>query len=209
MSYRLLDTMTVPPGRWTYKDPATGEPFDGGSLDGTIKLVVKHRAGNRLARQSYEEIDEDVQAQICQRIGPQWCQHMKDGVWGFAEINLDRIKSGTKSLLSWARSALKGEDPYVDEVEANRRAAICAKCFCNEPLRGCYGCGLGDTLRTLLVETKGERFTAYDDRLHACKICGCANAAQVWVRADILSKGVSDHQRECYTEVPDCWKRAL
>lgn len=208
MSYRLLSTMTVPPGGWEYVEPRTGEKFKGGSLVELTAKVQKHRESNNLWPISETEVQVEIENQICQRVGHEWCQFMKAGQWGFS-INFDKIRAGTRSLLGWAKAAVTGEDPYVNEAEANRRAEICSKCWANKAITGCYGCGLADRIREMLVQAKGSRWTQHDAKLHACVVCGCANAAQVWIKEEILAPAVTEEQRECYREIPNCWKAAL
>lgn len=209
MSYRLLNPNMVPPGGWEYREPRIdGPPFRCGDLSCLVRKVQECRQYNGFERQETQEVQADIEEQICQRVGHEWCEHMKAGQWGFS-ISFDRIKAGTVALLGWAKAAFSGEDPYTDEAEANRRAEICSRCWANKAITGCYGCGLADAIRGMLVEAKGSRRTAIDDKLHACLVCGCSNAAQVWIKPEILAKGITDHQRECYSEIPACWKRDL
>lgn len=208
MSYRLLSTNMIPPGGWEYRQPDTGEAFKKGCFGDLIAAVFKHRLSNGLKRADPESVSEDVQDQICKRVGHDWCEHMKAGQWGFS-ISLDRIQTGTKALLGWARAAFLGQDPYVDQAEANRRAAICANCWANKAIAGCMGCGLGGQIRDMLVEAKGNRYTPSDEKLHSCLVCECANQAQVWIKPEILAPAITTHQAECYGEIPGCWKANL
>lgn len=208
MSYRLKNRMHVPPDGYSYREPETGEVFNGGCLEGTVQLVMTHRKANDIARPDHDEAQEDVEDQICKRVGGQWCDPMKLGEWGFS-ITLDKIQAGTKALFAWGKAAFTGQDPYVDQNEANRRADICSKCWANKSIPGCIGCGALDKLRELLVEAKGSRNTPYDDKLAACLVCGCSNAAQVWIKPEILGGAMSDHQRGCYAEISNCWKNNL
>lgn len=208
MSYHLNNPMHVPPGGYRYVQPETGEVFDGQCLSGTVDLVGRHRQTMSLARPSPDEIRADVEDQICMRVGHEWCSHMKAGSWGF-RVDWDTIQAGTRALMAWALAAVKGENPYVDQAEANRRAAICSKCWANHSIGGCAGCGMADRIRDLLTDAKGDRRTPLDERLGHCLVCGCSNAAQIWIRPDLLDGAMSDHQRACYGEIPNCWKSKL
>lgn len=205
MSYRLKNTMHVPPGGYLYVQPETGISFDGKSLFETTRLVTLHREQNGLDRPNLNDVRADIEAQICMRVGYEWCEHMEAGKWGF-KVDWDTIQAGTKSLMAWALAAIKGENPYVDQSEADRRAVICSKCWANQRIPGCAGCGLMDKVRSLVTEAKGDRHTLLDDRLAACLVCGCSNQAQVWIRGDLLKGAMSDHQRACYEEIGGCWK---
>ena len=185
MSYRLLTTNTVPPGGWRFFESQTGEWFKGGDYLMLVSNVQKHRRSNNLSRQEEAQVAEDVQDQICKHAGHEWCEHMKAGQWGFS-IDFDKIKAGTAALVGWAATAFSGQDPYVDQGEANRRAEICSKCCANQAIKGCYGCGLADRIREFLVDAKGARSTPFDDKLQACLVCGCANQAQAWIKPEIL-----------------------
>jgi hypothetical protein len=209
MSYRLQSTNVIPPGGWEYREPRIdGPPFKAGDYAGLVQKVMTCRRRNNFERPGKEEVEADIQQQICQRVGHEWCDHMKAGQWGFS-ISFDRIKTGTVALLGWATAALKGQDPYVDDATANRRAEACAKCWANKATGGCISCGLGDQIREMLVEAKGDRWTAFDQQLESCIVCGCANQAQVHIKGEILRAGITDHQRECYAEIPGCWKAEL
>ena len=208
MSYVLKSTNMIPTGGWLYVEPETGVRFKGGSFADTVAFVTKHRVANSLPRTSETEVRQDIENQICQRVGHEWCEHMKSGQWGFS-IDFDKVKAGTRSIWGWAKALLTGQDPYVDEVEATRRADICSKCWANQAIAGCYGCGLRDQIAEMVTEVKGSRRTKYDDKLHACLVCGCDNSVQVWIRADILADAATPHQQECYAEIPGCWKASL
>lgn len=198
--------MHVPPGGFGYRQPETGQTLDGQSLTGTVDLVFRHRLANSLPRATQEEVDEDVQHQICVRCGREWCSNTKLSFLGEG-VSFEKLKAGTFSLATWAITSIRGQDPYVSEEEANRRAEICSRCWANKAISGCYGCGLGDRIREVLVEAKGDRRTQYDDQLQACLVCGCSNQAQVWIKPEILAAGMTDQQREVYREAQvGCWK---
>jgi len=209
MSYRLQSTSVVPPGGWEYREPRIkGPAFRAGDYLGLVQKVIACRRANNFERQGEEEVKADIEQQICQRVGHNWCDHMKAGQWGFS-ISFDRIRSGTAALLSWAKVSFTGQDPYVDSQTAADRAAACSKCWANKRIAGCYGCGLADQIREMLVDAKGGRQTPFDQELEACLVCGCANQAQVWLKPEILSAGMTERQRECYKDIGGCWKADL
>lgn len=52
----------------------------------------------------------------------------------------------------------------------------------------------------------GGETTSYDDKLKACAICACSNAAQVHVPIEFLQAGVTEQMMSEFALVPDCWK---
>ena len=81
--------------------------------------------------------------------------------------------------------------------EAERRAAICAKCPRNVPIRGCMGCS--GLIPKLLKVTKGAS-TSLDQELKGCSVCGCQLKAKVHLPTAV-STGDEDRH-----DFPDwCW----
>jgi len=60
-------------GGFTYVQPDTGFLFDGNTpWRAQLRQIRAHRIGNRLARQSLEEIADDLEAYTCNRL-PNLC----------------------------------------------------------------------------------------------------------------------------------------
>lgn len=205
MNYRLKNPALVPPEPgYEYVQPETGARFNGGSVADTVIMVVRHRAGNGLPRTEPAEVEADVHNQICQRLGGEWCDHMTN--WSFP-TDWDTVREGTKSLTSWALTALTGESPYVDASEAERRAEICSKCFMNQKARTCLSCGFGDLVRGLISSTSGPDGTRYDAAIHVCTVCGCLLTKKVHLKKEVINRWASDKQRHAYDEIPNCWMK--
>lgn len=200
MSLRLKDRRKVPPTGYAYREPATGATIDGKSLEETTSLVMLHRAANNLPRQSHDEVFEDVETQLCQLLGPQWCENARQ--WGF-QNDWPSIVAGTRTLTAWAFERVKGGNPYVTQEEAEARAEACSKCFLNQRGGGCMSCGFVDLVRSLLAETPDPGRTKFDDRLNTCSVCGCLLQKKVWLRRDLIQS--TPEQQEAYASLPWCW----
>jgi hypothetical protein len=210
MNCKLRQTSMVPPGGYWYREPSTGVIRDGQSLVGTIKQTVEHRLSNNLPRQSFEEAREDIECQICQRIPPEFCTDPRCSVVAPERVTTRMLITGSLALWKWISSKLSGREPFVDQAEADRRAAICARCFLNvAKLQSCSNCAKGETLREAIGVTIGDRTTNRDGALGACGVCGCLNRITVWFSGEIISETMTDDLRAKYKTVPGCWKSGL
>tara|TARA_R110000868_G_scaffold64854_5_gene194630 strand:- start:6622 stop:7248 length:627 start_codon:yes stop_codon:yes gene_type:complete len=208
MKYQLKDPMMVPPTGFVYTQPETGAKLDGQSMSGTISLMLRHRTANGLPRQTFEEASEDLQQQLCQQLGYAWCKNMVVESWSF-RMDWDTIKAGTRTLMALAGEKLAGGNPYVDQAEAERRAAICCNCFANKRMGECLSCGLANLIQQLVAESVQPGATSKDDRLSGCMVCGCLLTKKVHVKDEIIKAGLSDKQKAAYAEIPACWMNGI
>lgn len=207
--YRLRNQALVPPnGGYKFKEPATGAEFDGQSLSETVRLVARHRTANAIGRLTEEEVQADVEDQICKRAGHEWCRNMNAERWGF-RLSWDTIVAGTKTLATEALRTLGGKDPWCAQSEAERRAAICAKCFANQRGGECGGCGFMDLVRSAISETCSGQSTPSDALLESCQVCSCLLKCKVHYPNDVLKSSMTDRQRAAYGDVPECWMNDL
>lgn len=211
--YRLKNTAIKPPGAldhgsFWYKQPETGADFDQGSLIETEEAVLKHRVINALPRATIEEVDEDVQDQICKRVGHQWCRNMNAEQWGFS-FGWDHVKAGTKTLATEALRVLSGREAWCDQAESERRAAICVNCFANQRGGQCMSCGFQDLVREVIGATCSHVQTKSDDRLNSCQVCSCLLKCKVHYPSDVLKFSMSERQRAAYYDIPECWMNTL
>lgn len=211
--YKLKNHAVKPPGgidhgSFFYKQPETGMEFDKDSLFETVAAVSVHRTTNGLARASEVETGDDVEDQICKRVGHQWCRNMKAEQWGF-RLGWDDIKAGTKTLATQAVRTLQGQVPWVVQAEAERRAAICVKCFANRRGGGCLSCGFMDLVREVISHTCADVQTKVDDRLNSCECCGCLLKCKVHYKDSVLIAGMSERQKSAYADIPECWMNTL
>ncbi len=206
MSYKLKDLSLVPPTGYAYTCPCCGVQIDGRSLYETVRMVTAHRIANGLSRANEIDVDEDVQTQLCQQLGDSFCKNIAADSWNF-RMDIDTIKAGTRTLMSWATESVKGGNPYCSQEEAERRAAICATCFANKRMGECLSCGLGNLISSLMAESVDAGTTKLDDKLQSCMVCGCLLQKKVHIRADLIKS--SDIQKAAYAEIPKCWHNKI
>jgi hypothetical protein len=117
---------------------------------------------------------------------------------------IDKVNSWLMNVYSGGVEQLK----YVNALEANRRAAICARCPKNKQWRdSCTSCNAHakraiDTNVVLLSQNKR---TPNHDRLFACSVTGQENKVSVWL-------DVKHHERRkrfLDKLPPQCWLKTL
>lgn len=208
-NYRLKNAAIVPPeGGFIYRQRETETDFYGAGLDDLVKQVATHREKNTLPGPDYATVQQEVENQICQRVGHEWCRNMNAQQWGF-RLSWDNIAAGTKTLGAEAIRALLGSPKYCAPEEAERRARICVGCFANQRGGGCASCGFMDVVREVVGATCGEVRTSVDDRLNACQVCSCLLKCKVHYPADLLAATMTDQQRQAYADVDWCWMNKL
>lgn len=96
----------------------------------------------------------------------------------------------------------------VDQVEANRRAEICAQCHNNVQMDiglkvGCCGRGLSGVLNPITDKIIQNRTTPSDNQLKSCQLCGCYLRLKVWAPLEALQATKEDSNAW-----PDfCWMK--
>lgn len=112
------------------------------------------------------------------------------------------VMTGTQSML---RFIVAGR-PLVTGDEAERRAAICAKCPFNVPFSTPCG-GICDSLKKMVQAVVGAVTTSQDHALKSCYFCGCFLQSAVWLPVDIQLKPLTQAQKDKLNSVPNCWKK--
>lgn len=196
---RLSGTMLTPPGGYQFKHPISGLHFERHTWSLLRMDVTNHCAAN-----GYPEVsDDEIQQQMCERLGPKLAKRFCTGDGVSVEgvsLKWTDILNGTKVMAGFI---LAGR-PLVDRAEAERRAEICSLCSRNVPYH--KPCG-GDCpeLEQVVTTIVGSEGTARDLELHACSVCRCSNKAQVWVPIEHLKRGVPDEMLPLFPET--CWKK--
>jgi hypothetical protein len=149
--------------------------------------------------------EEEVEREICPRY-PDMCYETDVRVPKLGgRLGLGDIVSGTKNLL---RFKIAGS-PLVSQEEANRRAAICAKCPWNTDFQMPCGGGCG-ALKGLAQQFIGNQTTPYDNNLKSCSICHCYNSVAVWLPVGIQWQTLNDEQKLQFEFAAEssmgCWK---
>lgn len=200
----LKDKHFVPPSGFEYRQPETGVKLNGFSFTDTVRIVIEHRKANSLDRQSLDEVTEDVETQMCHRVPSHFCNNCDHPDW---ELSGGSIVHAAQALGKVLEGAVTGQSVFVSQQEAERRAAICAKCFHNRDLAGCgIGCQLKEKMRDLFGRTIGERKTASDSKLFGCEVCGCHCRTIVWYNTDTLNSGLDTRRVDEFSQTPNCWR---
>lgn len=143
-----------------------------------------------------------VEDQLCRNLPGGWCnesgvpvhdQHNPNWMLDFT-----RLRQGTETLLRWFVTSRK----YVEQTEAERRAAICTSCPNNMTAVGCTSCNL-PSIMAVINQIRSGRSTSRDAALNACSACGCSLKAKVWLPVDVLRKGTPEQQFSYFTS--NCW----
>jgi hypothetical protein len=129
----------------------------------------------------------------------------------------EQYASGAKStFLKWWREspvyglikgkAGRGEAVFVDLLEGNRRALICARCPENV-IPGGKGWLQNWTDGQMLKSVEGRKTESHDN-LGVCRVCSCELRAAVWWQSDIIAATTRD--ATFAKKLPShCWKRRI
>jgi len=134
---------TTPPGGWRYFQPETRLWFNGDDqgYEDMVERIAHHRQYRKLPRQSLRETAEDVQNQICERLGPEHCRDMPSGSFWLktdysAGLSASSVLAGSKAFIDFLTEGT--EQVALEQVK--QRAEICRGCHLNTPLQGCGSC---------------------------------------------------------------------
>jgi len=150
-----------------------------------------------------ENIEEIAVDQRCRTLPPGFCKY-DDG--SNPAVYIDR-RRGPEDLMHGMMVLIEVINPFVDSMVtqelAESRAATCAACPANVDIQGCFSC---NNMADAITRVRGSNKTQADQYLRSCAVCTCLNRAQVWVKPDILAKGVTAEQMQQFESLPWCWK---
>lgn len=118
-------------------------------------------------------------------------------------LTFSDVMTGTQTMLSFMLAG----SPLVTAAEAEKRAAICAKCQFNVQFSTPCG-GVCDSLKKMVRAIVGPATTSHDAELKSCYFCGCYLQSAVWLPTDLQLKPLTDAQRSKLASVKLCWKKA-
>lgn len=187
---------------WQWPVKQTGQTIYAGNLEQLKAKVRAHLDANKF--EDVVVVDEelhDYAARIAAKTSPGCCYEDDDVKPQNRRLHLsDVIRFSRTMMLNLARGLKR-----VDQVEADRRGAICANCIYNVTPGGCGGCSGSGVAAATVGLLVGERKTAADAKLQSCQFCGCFNKAQVWFPLPDLQGAMSAELR---SQLPDnCWKK--
>lgn len=208
LRFNIREFESVPDG-FRFTHPETGHTDRHIHKEVWLKMIADHRR-----RMNLPPIDPAIcEDQCCRLLPPGFCVY-EDGSNPSRYINtrigIDEIVNGTNVLIELAKRATLSvigfkQSPLVDQSLAESRAKTCAACYANIYAEGCSPCR---NAMELVVSLKGDKKTSADMYIEnkACGVCKCSTQAQVWLRADILAKGVTPDMDELWPA--HCWKKA-
>ena len=189
----------APPGGWRYTQPESGFAMSGITFGQLLKRVAAHRHSNGFPTDG--SLSAEVQDSICEHLGfADQCRRCSGGLVPPAQrsIRWSDVGRFMKVMAAWVTAS---GDKFVPAEEANRRAALCASCPYNKPVRGCSSC---HAILEEISEAVAGRTTPSDTELFGCGICGCANKVQVHAPLEALRAGITPEMEF----PPQCWKTA-
>lgn len=186
----------APPCGWVYSTEHDGEvfTFQAGMRTGLMQDLKNWYRNKDLDWPGDKEMEARVEEYICSKVPKGFCKGDKDREHN-PVFSVSNIRAATQLFTS---KMFKGEDFFVDQDEANRRALTCANCPKN--LRGfCVSCASSNVQDILASFVRSGKKTPYDNVLDVCGVCGCIARAKVWVSMEVLGN-LPKHK---YPE--NCW----
>lgn len=161
-----------------------------------IDKIKAHRKANGLSEIS----EEEAQDQLCETLGPDWCNYDKvDPQWVNTRLSIGDIVGASRVYREWKKEG----KPFVSQEEAMRRQEICAGCFFNVHVTGCGG--LCQELIAIGAEIKDLPLTGYESKLQNCSVCRCVNSVQSRFPINILLTNDDEDKQSRYPS-SFCWK---
>lgn len=210
MKQLILQRAVVPPGGWRVRCPHCSHRIWAQTYPDFVALINKHNAANQHDLWDWE-------TQLCENMPPGICQYENGAPGAGLQCEMDSkgLMAGALAVTGFVSKAvleatgisvaLGIKSVFVDQAEAERRAAICTRCSKNVPVNGCGGCSTMQGALEMLGRVKGERKTSADASLQGCCICLCHLPTIVHIRKDLLS--LTPEQRDLTEKVaPHCWK---
>jgi|SRR5215471_20674537 len=139
-------------------------------------------------------LEADMQHQFCLTLDPGYCLYDDDNrPRPNMSLEWNDVAGGLKTFGRWIAQGMK----YVTQAEAERRAAICSRCYLNVNVQGCAMC------QKAVKEVIGEKHTKCDPVLKTCAVCKCFLRAKVHFPIDILRSERQTSQQELFPDF--CW----
>lgn len=184
----------IPPGGFHFME---GEHrIESHSYQALADAVLQYRVNNKLP---VGNPLREVFDYVCNN-HPHFCTKPTLPIQGSKPTLASRVTTWIAHLYQSSRS-LDIEHAFVEQPEADRRAAICAKCPLNEDWRqGCGSCR--ESAKQIGFTFRAGRKSKDEGALMACSVIGQENATAVWL------KGPPSLSPETHKQLPEhCWRR--
>lgn len=180
-----------PPDGYRYVFPDDGYVVHAWTYVDWVQFARNHLSAN--GQSIPPTLESDMQQQLCLTLPPGWCLYDDDNrprpnvslEWG-------DVVQGLKTFSRWIAQGCQ----FVTQSEAERRAAVCSRCYLNVNVQGCSACSKA------VEEVIGRKKTKLDSALRSCAVCKCFLRAKVHFPMETL-----DTQKEKVQQLyPDhCW----
>lgn len=188
----LIDTWgPCPPDGFRYVDPVDGYITHAWTYVDWVNEQAAHlKANNRTVPL---DLGAQMQTQLCQTLPPGWCMYDDPSrLRPSTSLSWNDVVSGVATFARWIKNGCK----YVAQIEADRRAEICSRCYLNVNVQGCSGC------QAALQEVVRDKHSKFDNALRTCAVCKCFLRAKVHFPIDTLDTH-SEKAQELYPGF--CW----
>lgn len=194
----LVERSLGPPGGWHYTQPESGREFKCISYRQLIDQVGSHRRGNGY----------DVAGGWEQRFENEFCvQNRLEGTpWCPLDYKIEKPErrlgvADVRRFLKTVQKAVEERgDIFVEQGQAEDRAATCVGCVNNAHVPGCFGC---NGVRGLIDKVRNGRATSHDENLRHCTVCGCSNQVKVWLKDSIIESEDLEFPDHCWLKRAD------
>ena len=188
---RLKNPISQPVRNWWFDCP-DGTRVVHPDARGLFVKAMKHGVTG-----DYETWHEKMVHNVCLALTDGVCTGEElDGDIRTQRVTFKTLIGYTKAAASVGTSLVKGEDTYVAQAEADRRAAICLQCRYNTQVM-CAGChGLIGFAQLFLC----SREVVGQSGLGSCDVCGCFLSVSVWCSDEVLNR-LGDHKFPT-----NCWR---
>ena len=197
---KLRSRGVIPHGGYFHVlDPLTGVRSSAVHWDHLVSKVRDERKAN--GAPIGLELEDEIEAWACLS-HPDEVQVVDPRMPKLRSFNLDDVIRGTQVLAAFKLAG----SPLVSQQEANRRAAVCAKC----PLNVSYSqsCSICGKIEAVVMSVVGNVSTPSNQQLYSCAICSCALKAAVHLPNSILNQANNAEMNRDFAfaaEAFGCW----
>jgi hypothetical protein len=157
-----------PPDGYRYVFPDDGYLVHAWTFVDWIAAARQHLQANN--REIPPTLETDMQRQFCETLPPGFCEYDDPNrPRPSVSLSWNDVMGGIETFGRWIRQGCN----YVLQTEADRRAAVCARCYLNVNVSGCTGC------QKAVQEIVRNKKSKYDHALRTCAVCKCFLRAKI------------------------------
>ncbi len=186
-------------GGYNILDPLTGIRVMAVTWDHLMTKVRDERRANSAPMGL--ELEDEVEQWAC-IAHPEEVEVVDERLPRRRSLGLDDVVRGTSVLAAFKALG----SPLVPQAEANRRAAICARCPMN--IMWSQSCSICGKVEKAVMIVVGDVRTTHDQGLYACSICGCSLKAAVHLPNRVLNCANDAEMNRAFelaAQVFNCW----